>query len=100
MKIGYSGVQLKKSLRPPDLTKTKLLSLLTSCGTVRLFDQVVAACRGNHLLVVDIDEALDLPDRRAIAPQLIRVDYLWDVIFTQHSDQEASRRFGIVVPLE
>jgi hypothetical protein len=48
------SVQAEKRLRPFPPLKSKLLSLLTSCGTVRLFNQIVAARRGNHLLVIDV----------------------------------------------
>ena len=56
MKIGYSGVQLKKSLRPPNLTETKILLLLTSCGAVGLLNEGVSAGRPHHLMVVNMFE--------------------------------------------
>jgi hypothetical protein len=67
---------------------------------VGLFDHVVAAGRGDHLLVVDASQARELPDRGSIPPQLIGVDDLWDVILTQEASQERFRRFGVSVPLE
>ena len=62
---------------------------------MRLFNQIVAACRGNHLLVVDIDQARDFPDRSAVTPKLIGVNDLWDIVFTQEPGQEGLRSLGV-----
>ena len=47
-----------------------------------LLNQSIAACCGDHLLVVAMKEARALSNRGTVASQLIRVDHLWDVIFT------------------
>ena len=65
-----------------------------------LFDHVVASGRRNHLLVVDIDEARNLPDRGSIAPELIGKDRVWDIIFTEQPDQEGPCSVGISVLLK
>ena len=65
-----------------------------------LFNQIVAARRGDHLLVVDVDQAGDLPDRSTVAPQLIGVNDFWDIVFTQEPDQEGFRGLGISVALK
>ena len=67
---------------------------------MRLFNQIVAACRGNHLLVVDIDQARDFPDRSSVTPKLIGVNDLWDIVFTQQPSQEDLRSLSIAVTLE
>ena len=54
VKVLYSGVQVQKLLRSFLSLESLLLSFLTPCGTVRLFNQIVAACRGDHLLMVDL----------------------------------------------
>ena len=77
-----------------------LLSFLTPCRTVGLFNQVITARRGDHLLVVDVDQTGELPDRRPVAPELIGVNDFWDVVFTQQSDQEGFRGLGVAVALQ
>ena len=54
VKIFDSGVQVQKFLCTSSPFKSLLLSLLTSCETVRLLDHVVTARCGDHLLVVDV----------------------------------------------
>ena len=49
------GVQAHKSLSAFSSFEALLTSLLTPCGTVRLFNQVITAGCGDHLLVVDVD---------------------------------------------
>ena len=50
--------------------------------------------------MVDIDQARDLPDRSAVTPQLIGVDDLWEIVFTQQPGQESLRSLSIAVTLE
>ena len=50
--------------------------------------------------MVDIDQAWDLPDRSAVTPQLIGVNDLWDIVFTQEPGQEGFRSLSIAVTLE
>ena len=77
-----------------------LTSLFSPSGSVFLFNDVVAACCEDHLLVVDFDQARDLSDCGSIAAQLIRMDGLWDIILTQQSGQERLRGFGVPMPLK
>ena len=100
VEVGDSGVQVQKFLRAFPPLESLLLSFLTPCRTVGLFNQVITARRGDHLLVVDVDQTGELPDRRPIAPELIGVNDLWDVIFTQQSDQERLRGHGVAVALQ
>ncbi|WP_211248937.1 hypothetical protein, partial [Deinococcus frigens] len=48
-----SGVQPQKFLRSFFSFESLLLSFLTPCRSVRLLNDIVAASRGNHLLMVD-----------------------------------------------
>ena len=50
--------------------------------------------------MVDIDQARDLPDRSAVTPQLIGVNDLWEIVFTQQPGQESLRSLSIAVTLE
>ena len=88
MKISDSGMQAEHPLCPFPPFEAKLLPLLTSCRTVGLFDQSVATCRGTHLLVADVNQDLALPDGCPITPEPIGVNDLWDIEFTQESDQK------------
>jgi len=45
-----------------------------------LLDQVVAWVRGDDLLMIDIDQARNLPYRGSITAELIRINDLWDFI--------------------
>ena len=65
-----------------------------------MLNQIVAARRGDHLLVVDVDQAWDLPDRSVVVQQLIGVNDFWDVVFTQQSGQERLRGLGVAVALQ
>jgi len=77
-----------------------LTSFLSPCGAVFLLNHVVAPGRGNHLLVVDVNQARDLSYRSPITPQLVGVHDLWDIIFTQQPCQEGLRGFGVPMPLK
>ena len=63
-----TGMQAEEFLRAFLPLESLLLSLLTSCGTVGLLDDVVAARRGNHLLVIDVSQTRDFPDGGPITP--------------------------------
>ena len=39
-------------------------------------------------MVVDVDQALNFPDRSSVTPQLIGMNNLWNVIFTQEPGEE------------
>ena len=87
MKILDSGVQAEKRLRPFPPLESKLLSLLTSCESMRLFDHVVTSGRGDDLLVVNFSQACDLSDHGPLACELVRANPVWDIIFTQEPGQ-------------
>ncbi len=65
-----------------------------------LLNNIVTAGRGDHLLVIYVDQARDLPDGCPVAAELIGMDDLWDIVFTQESGQERLRGLGITVTLE
>jgi hypothetical protein len=99
VKVGDSGVQTQELLSAFPPFESLLRSLLSSCGSVFLFDDV-APGRGDHLLVVDVNQARDLPDGCPVAAELIGMDDLWDIVFSQQSGQEVFRCFGVPMPLE
>ena len=65
-----------------------------------MFNQIVAAHRGDHLLDVDVDQAWELSDRGTTAAQLIGVYDFWDIVFTRKPDQEDFRGFSVLVALK
>ena len=50
--------------------------------------------------MVDVSQAGDLSNRGSVAAELIGMDDLWDIVFSQQPGQEGLRRFGIPMPLE
>jgi len=95
-----TGMEAEEFLHAFLSLKSLLLSFLTPCGTMGLFNNVVAACRGNHLLVVDRRQSRDCPDRPPVTSELIGTDDLWDGIFAQKLNQKTLCRLRISVPLE
>jgi hypothetical protein len=67
---------------------------------VFLQGNVVAAGRGDHLLVESVSQAWDFSDRGSVALKLISVNDLWDVILTQERSQESLCSFRVTVPLK
>jgi hypothetical protein len=65
-----------------------------------LLNNVVTAGHRDHLLVIYVDQARDLPDGCPVAAELIGMDDLWDIVFSQQPGQEGLRGFGIPTPLE
>ena len=100
VEVGHSGVQVQEFLSAFSSSEPLLTSLLSPCGSMFLFNDVVAARCRDHLLVVDASQARDLPDRGSITPQLIGMDDLWDVILTQEASHERFRRLRVTVPLK
>jgi hypothetical protein len=50
--------------------------------------------------MVDVDQARDFPDRGCVTSELIYLNDLWDIVFSQESGQEGLRRFGVPVLLK
>ena len=50
--------------------------------------------------MVDVDQARDLSDRGPVAAQLVGMDDLWDIVFSQQPGQKGLRRFGVPMPLK
>ena len=50
--------------------------------------------------MVDVSQARDLSDGGPIAPELIGVNHLWDIIFSQESRHRGLRGLGVSVPLK
>ena len=73
VEVGDPGVQLQKRLRAFPPSKRLPTSLLSPCGALFVLNDVVAARREDHLLMVDINQARNVPDRGTIPPQLIGV---------------------------
>ena len=57
VKILDLGVQAEKFLSAFPPLESLLILILTPCRTVGLLNQVITAGCGDHLLVVDVDQA-------------------------------------------
>ncbi len=100
MEIAEPGVQAQEFLSAFPPFESLLLSLLSPCGAMFLLDDVVAAGRRNHLLMVDLSQPRELPDGGPVTSELIRVNDFWKVKLAQQPDQEGLGSFGIPVALE
>ena len=100
VEVGDPGVEAQECLSAFPSFEALLTSLLSPCGSVFLLNDVVAAGRRDHLLVVDIDQARDFPDRSSVAAELVGMNHLWDIIFTQEPRQEGLGSFCVSVPLK
>ena len=100
VKVGDPGVQTQELLSAFPPFESLLRSLLSSCRSVFLLNDVVTSGCGDHLLMVDVDQARDLSDRGPVAAELIGMDDLWDIVFSQQTGQEGLRRFGVPMPLK
>lgn len=65
-----------------------------------LLNNVIAAGRGDHLRVIDVSQTPALTDGSSITPELVSVNDLWNVVFTQKSGQEGLRNSLVTVMLE
>ena len=50
--------------------------------------------------MVDVSQAGDLSNRGSVTPELVGMDDLWDIVFSQQPGQEGLRRFGVPMPLK
>jgi len=100
MEVGDPGVKAQEFLSAFPSFEALPTSLLTPCKTVRLLNHSVATRRGDDVLMVDVDQTGELPNRAPITPQLIGMDDLWDIVFSQQSGEEGLRRFGVPMPLK
>ena len=65
-----------------------------------MLKNIVAPGRGDNILVVDVSQTRDLPDRDSLTPWPIGVNDFWDVILTQEASQESLCSFHVTVPLK
>jgi len=64
----------------PLIFEADLASLLLPGGTMRLFDEVIAARSRDDLDVLHNVEHRKGSNGRSIAPKLVAVDCVWDVV--------------------
>ena len=83
VKVGDPGVQTQEFLSAFLSSESLLTSLLSPCRSVFLLNNVVIPSCGDHLLVIDICQTRDLPDRGSVTPELVGMDDLWDIVCSQ-----------------
>ena len=50
--------------------------------------------------MVDVSQAGDLSNRGSVTPELVGMDDLWNIVFTQKPGQEGFRGLGVAVALQ
>jgi len=100
VEVGDPGMQAQECLGAFPPLEPLLLSFLSPCGSVFLQGGVGTAGGGDHLLVVNVGRARDLPNRGPGAPELIGMDDLWDIGFFWQPDQEGVRGLGMPMRLK
>ena len=50
--------------------------------------------------MVDVSQAGDLSNRGSVTPELVGMDDLWNIVFSQRPGQKGLRRFGVPMPLK
>jgi len=99
-KVLDPGVQAQEFLSAFSPSESLLTALLSPCGTVGLFDDVLTSRRGDPVLVIDVDQTRDLSDRGSVGAELIGMNDLWGIVFSQGASQERLRSLGIAVLLK
>ncbi len=99
MEVSNPGVEAQEFLSAFPPLESLLLSFLSSCRAMFLLNDVVTACCGDHLLVIDVSQTWDLPDRGSVTAKLISVNDLWDIVFPQQPGQEGLCGLGIPMSL-
>ena len=100
MKVRDSGVRGEEFLGSRSSFEAELSTFLLPGRSMRLFHEVVAAGGRDDLDVLRSAEHGEFPRGRPVAPQLIGVDDLWDVVLAQQADEKGLGRFSITVFLE
>ncbi|GGO39174.1 hypothetical protein GCM10008949_46850 [Deinococcus humi] len=100
VEVSDPGMQAQEFLSTFPPFKPLLGSFLSSRRPVFLLNDVVAACSGHHLPVIDVGEARDFPNRGTVTAQLISADRVWNTVCAKQPGQEGSRRLGITMSLE
>ncbi len=85
VEVGDPGVQTQEFLSAFGSFESLLTLFLSPCGTVFLLNNVITAGCGDHLLVVYICQARDLPDRGSVTPELVGINDVGNIVFSQQS---------------
>ncbi|GGR74394.1 hypothetical protein GCM10008959_39570 [Deinococcus seoulensis] len=83
VKIRESSVEVEEFLRPFSPFKAELTAFLLPCRSMRLLDQSVAAGCSHDLNVLHGVEHVEFPQGRPVAPQLVGVNDVWDVVLAK-----------------
>ena len=83
VEVGDPGMQTQEFLSAFGSSESLLTSLLSSCGSVFLFNDIVTAGRRDDPLVINLCQARDLPDRSSVTPELVSMNDLWNIVFSQ-----------------
>lgn len=67
---------------------------------MRLLNKVVTPGGGDHLTVLYTVEHGSFPECRSVTPELIGVNDLWYVVFTQQADEKGLGHLSVTVLLK
>ena len=76
MKVLDPSVQTQEFLSAFPSPESLLNPLLSPCGTVGLFDDIVAPGRGDDVLVVNVDQVRYILNGDCVTPELVNMDDL------------------------
>lgn len=100
MNVGGSGVQAQEFSSALASSDPLTTPLLLPCRSVFLLDHIGTSGRGDHLSVVDGNQARDFQNYGSVAPELASRNDLCNVVFSQQLGQNSLRHLGVVMPLK
>ena len=93
-------MEVEEFQRPSSPFKAELTAFLLPCRSMRWLDQSGAAGCSHDLNVLHGVEHVEFPQGRPVAPQLVGVNDVWDVVLAEQVDEKGLGRLGIAVFLE
>jgi len=100
MEIGDPGVQMQAVQRWPAPLQAPLMSFSSPWGTMFLFKTVGTPSRRDDLVIIDTVQTGTLADGCPVALWPIRVNDLWDDVFSLQLVQNAPGSVRVPVPLK
>jgi len=100
VKVRNATIQGQKFLCPSWFLEAQLTSLLLPGRAMRLFNQIVAARRGNNLELLHSVEQRKRSNGRPVTPQLIGVNDIWDLVVHQQPFEKVFGCLRVAVRLQ
>ena len=100
MEIGDPSVQMQAVLCSPAPLRAPLMLPSSPCGTMFLFKTVGTPSRRDDLVIIDTVQTGTLADGCIVALWPIRVNDVWDAVFSLQLVQKAPGSVSVPVPLK